>query len=99
MEKFLIGDTIRFTASIINLDGDTDVPDVVTVTVYQADGTILLNKANANSTETPGNYYYDWTIDSLSEEIPLIKASQLIILWDWSGPQKKKMNFRVEPVV
>ena len=66
-EKYLIGDTIRFTASIINLDGDTDVPDVVTVTVYQADGTILLNKANANSTEIPGNYYYDWTIDSLSE--------------------------------
>jgi hypothetical protein len=100
MEKYLIGDKIRFTASIVKLGSvEPDIPDVVTISVYQADGTILLNKANASLTNTPGNYYYDWVIESLSETIPLIKNSQLIVLWDWSGSQKKKMNFTVEPVV
>ncbi len=96
-EKYLIKDTIRFTASIVNLDGDVDVPGEVTVSVYQRDGTVLLDKVSANTTNTPGEYYYDWKIDG-TEETPLIKACNLIVVWDFAE-QKKRMEFKVIPEV
>ena len=97
VENYLIKDTIRFTASIVNLDGDTDVPGEVTVSVYQKDGTVLLNGAAATPDVTPGEYHYDWKIDGPSEEIPLIKASDLIVVWDWDSIHKKRMKFKVIP--
>jgi len=97
VENYLIGDKIRFTASIVNLDGDTDVPGIVTVSVYQKDGTILLNKGAATATDTPGEYYYDWIITGPTEAIPLIKATDLIVVWDWTESQKKRMKFKVIP--
>ena len=96
-EKYLIRDTIRFTASIVNLDGDVDVPGEVTVSVYQKDGTVLLNGVAATPDATPGEYHYDWKIDGPSEEIPLIKASDLIVVWDWDSIHKKRMKFKVIP--
>jgi len=94
-EKYLIGDKIRFTASIVKLgSNEPDIPDVVTVTVYQKDGTKLLDKKNANKTDIEGEYFYDWIIDS-----NLAKDSRLVVVWDWSGSQKKKMEFLVEPEV
>ena len=97
-EKYLIRDTIRFTASIVNLDGDVDVPGEVTVSVYQKDGTVLLNGATATADETPGEYYYDWKIDG-TETTPLIKASDLIVVWDWDSVHKKRLIFSVIPEV
>jgi hypothetical protein len=98
-EKYLIGDKIRFTASIVKLGSEEpDIPDVVQVTVYLKDGTKLLDKADANTTDTPGEYYYDWVITG-TEDTPLTKDCQLVVVWDWSGSQKKKMNFPVEPEV
>ena len=94
-EKYLIGDKIRFTASIIKLgSSEPDIPDVVTVSVYQKDGTKLLDKKDANETDIEGEYFYDWVIDS-----GLVKDNKLVVVWDWSGPQKKKMEFLVEPEV
>ena len=94
-EKYLIKDTIRFTASIVGLDGETEVPGIVTVTVYHKDGTVLLNAGAATVDETPGDYYYDWKIDGPSEDIPLVKASDLIVVWDWDGIHKKRLKFKV----
>jgi len=96
-EKYLIRDTIRFTASIVNLDGEVDIPDVVTVTVYQRDGTKILDKANAIASDVLGEYYYDWKIDG-TEETPLVKACDLIVVWDFAE-QKKRMEFLVIPEV
>lgn len=99
MEKYLIGDTIRFTASIVKLGNEEpDVPDVVTVTVYQKDGTKLLDKEDASITDVPGEYYYDWLITG-TEDTQLIKSCNLIVVWDWSGDQKKRMEFPVIPEV
>ena len=98
-EKYLIRDTIRFTASIVGLDGETEIPDVATVTVYQKDGTKLLDKGTAIADTIPGEYYYDWKIDNSVVENPLIKACDLIVVWDWTADQKKRMEFKVIPEV
>ena len=98
VENYLIKDTIRFTASIVGLDGETEVPGIVTVTVYHKDGTVLLNAGAATVDETPGDYYYDWKIDG-TEENPLVKASDLIVVWDWDSMHKKRLKFSVIPEV
>jgi len=91
-EKYLIGDTIRFTASIVKLDGEPYYPDEVTVSVFLKDGTKLLDKAGADKIiGEEGEYKYDWLIDSKLE-----KDSKLVVIWDWSGPHKKKLEFLVE---
>jgi hypothetical protein len=98
-EKYLIGDTIRFTASILKLGSEEpDVPEVVTVTIYQKDGTKLLDKANASITDIPGNYIFDWKITG-TEGTPLIKDCDLVAVWDWSSSQKKRLEFLVIPEV
>lgn len=95
MEKYLIGDKIRFTASIVTLGNDEPYdPEMVTVSVFQKDGTKLLDKQKANKSEIVGEYYYDWIINS-----GLAKDNKLVVVWDWTGPQKKKMEFQVEPEV
>ena len=96
-EKYLIGDTIRFTGVIVNLDGDSYDPAVVTVTVYKKSGECLLSQEAATKV-SPGNYKYDWKIEG-TEVNTLEQMSDLIVIWDWSGPHKKKLSFSVTPEV
>ena len=97
-KKYLIRDTIRFTASIVGLDGETEVPGEVTVTVYHKNGMVLLNAGIAIADDIPGEYHYDWKIDG-TEETPLVKASDLIVVWDWDSIHKKRLKFSVIPEV
>ena len=87
---YVIGDTIRFTASIANLDGNAYDPEEVKLSVKSPDGTILLDEVSATKVTT-GNYRYDWKITGVTD------ASKLIVIWDWSGPNKKRMKFKVVP--
>lgn len=88
---YVIGDTIRFTASITNLDGQAYDPDEVKVSVISPNGKALLKEATAMKTLDPGNYYYDWKIEGVAD------PSNLIVVWDWSGSNKKRMKFKVVP--
>ena|SRR6056297_2894674 len=90
---YVIGDTIRFTANIVNMDGDAFNPAEVTVTVLTPDGSILLDESTAIS-EGAGSYIYDWTITGIT--VP----ANLIVVWEWnSGSQVniKRQKFRVVP--
>jgi hypothetical protein len=87
---YLIGDTIRFTASIVNLDGVSYDPDVVTVSIFSADGTELLENAEAVK-KSAGSYYYDWKVQGVTDK------EDLIVIWDWSGLHKKRLKFTVIP--
>lgn len=89
-DLYLIGDTVRFTAEIKNLTGGIYDPDTVTVSVFAKDGTELLESATAIRDEA-GKYYYDWEIQGVSDK------TDLIVVWDWSGPNKKRMKFKVIP--
>ena len=95
VDKFLIGDTIRFTGGIENLDGEPYSPPVITVSVFRKNGACLLDKEPAFKTGD-GEYKYEWKIEG-TEEVALIESSDLIVVWDWSGPHKKRMNFKVIP--
>lgn len=96
-EKYLIGDTIRFTGAIVNLDGEDYDPPVITISVYKKNGDCLLSQKPADKI-SKGSYKYDWTIKGL-DEITLEDKNDLIVVWDWSGPHKKRMNFMVIPQV
>jgi len=99
-DKYLIGDTIRFTGIIENLDGEAYSPPVITVSVFKKSGECLLNQQPADKV-SDGNYKYDWTIAGTEGEdgIELVDKNDLIVIWDWSGPHKKRMNFMVIPQV
>ena len=97
VEKYLIGDTIRFTAAIANLDGEAYDPAEVTVTVYKKSGELLLNQKVAIKVSN-GNYKYEWKIEG-TEESELTRKSDLIVIWDWSGPHKKRLGFKVIPQI
>lgn len=100
-DKFVIGDTILFTAGIKNLRTGADyTPAVVTVSVYKKSGECLLNAENAEliEGEEDYNYLYEWTIAG-TELSPLVEASDLVVIWDWSGPQKKRLIFKAIPQV
>jgi len=90
---YLIGDTIRLKATIKNLVGLEEAPTSITVSVCKLDGTVLLIPAAPELVEgTDAQYYYDWEVD------PSLKTTtQLIVIWDWSGPHKKKLLFTVIP--
>jgi len=92
---YLIGDTIRFSAVIKNLDDEEEAPASVTVTVYREDGTTKLVTAQAASLKagTTSEYYYDWTVATVTT------SETLTVLWEWTGPHKKSMNFEVRPAV
>lgn len=96
-EKYLIGDTIRFTGIIENLDGESYSPPVITISVFKKNGECLLNQQPADKV-SDGNYKYDWTIKG-TDDITLVKSNDLIVIWDWSGPHKKKLDFMVIPQV
>ena len=96
-EEYLIGDTIRFVGEITNLDGEPFDPASVTVTVFKKNGECLLDQKPAIKVEK-GSYKYDWKIGGSEEEI-LEQSSDLIVVWDWSGPHKKRYIFKVIPQV
>ena len=96
-EKYLIGDKIRFTGIITNLDGESYDPAVVTVTVYKKSGECLLSQETATKV-SKGNYKYEWKISG-TEDDTLEQMSDLIVIFDWSGPHKKKLEFKVVPEV
>jgi len=88
---YLIGATIRFTALIQDFDGETYDPETITVSVYTADGTKLLDAATpseAEEDETEYNYYYDWKVSGITSK------SGLIVVWDYDD-DKKRMKFKV----
>lgn len=93
--NYIIGDTIRLKAIIINLKGAEEAPTSVTVKVCKLDGTELL-KATAPELieDTTAQYFYDWTIDT-----ELGKDTRLAMIWEWTGPHKKKMLFNVIPIM
>lgn len=93
---FLIGDTIRLGATIKDYDGNEEAPASITVTVYREDGTTALLSAGVPSlvAGTTAQYYYDWTIPGATLTLP----ERLIVLWNWTGPHKAEMNFKVKPV-
>lgn len=92
-EKYLIGDTIRFTGIIKNLDGVLYSPASVKISVYKKNGDCLLNQQSVDK-ESDGNYKLDWTIEG-TDGITLEKNSNLVVVWYWSGPHKKKLDFMV----
>jgi len=90
---FTIGDTIRFTASIADIEGNPYDPEVVTVSVLTPDGKTLLDDETAIRVAT-GNYKYDWTIEGVTN------LANLIVVWNWvqgNLTNKKRMKFRVVP--
>ncbi|MBA7556356.1 hypothetical protein ES705_49061 [subsurface metagenome] len=92
---YLIGDTIRLKATIKNLVGEEEAPMTISVKVCKLDGTELLEATEPDLINgTTSQYYYDWEIDS-----SLKTTTQLIVIWDWSGPHKKKLLFTVIPVL
>jgi hypothetical protein len=92
---FLIGDTIRLSATIKNLDGNEQAPAAITVTVYRDDGTTKILDAGVPSlkTGTTAQYYYDWTVATVTS------AETLTVLWEWTGPHKKSMEFEVRTAI
>ena len=96
-EKYLIGDTIRFTGIITNLDGEEFDPAAVTISVYKKSGECLLDQKPA-AFISKGNYKYEWTIEG-TEENELEQDCDLIVIWDWSGPHKRRLAFKVIPQV
>jgi len=99
-DKNIIGDTILFTAGIKNLrTGAVYTPAVITVSVFKKNGECLLEGKDAIPVEGKEyNYDCEWTVEG-TEAFPLIEASDLIVVWDWSGPHKKRMEFKVIPQV
>lgn len=88
-DLYLIGDTIRFTAKIKNLDGAEYKPDIVTISIFSEDGTELLDSKPALEDEELGSYHYDWKVTGITDR------SNLIVVWDWSGAHKKRKKFKV----
>lgn len=94
---YLIGDTIRLKATIKDLDGNESEPaSLPTVAVYKKDGTQLLAPAEATKVgESTAQYYYDWKING-----QITAAYQtLTAVWSWDDKHKKRIKFRVQPIV
>lgn len=92
---FLIGDTVRLSATIKNLAGEEEAPASVTVSIYRDDHTTALVTTQAATLKagTTAEYYYDWTIATVTA------AETLTALWIWTGPHKKTIDFEVEPAI
>ena len=95
MANYIIGDTIRLKATIKNYAGTETAPATITVSVYQLDGTTLLDAGIPTLTDgTTAQYYYDWTILA-----SLTVDERLAAVWEWSGPHQKKLLFNVIPLL
>ncbi len=93
-EKFVIGDTIQLKATIKNYAGTETAPAVIGVFVKQLDGTILSSGTPSLSTGTTAQYYYNYTVST-----GLTSDTRLAVVWEWSGPHKKKILFNVIPIM
>jgi len=92
---YVIGDTVRLKATIYNLDGDEEAPALIKVSVYQKDGTVIIeDKVPDLESGTTAHYYYDWEISDT-----LTKRQDLYMVWWWTGPHQKKFMFKVEPIL
>jgi len=93
-EKYIIGDTIKFEATIKNYAGVETAPASITVSVYQLDGTALLSSGAPNLVDgTTAQYYYNWTISGVTID------ERLAVVWNWTGPHTKKKLFNVIPIL
>ena len=65
---FLIGDTIRFKATIMNLSDVEAPPAAINLTIYREDGStkLLVDKTALLTPATTAQYYVDWTISAES---------------------------------
>jgi len=92
--KYLSGDTIRLEITVLDLKGDEYAPDTITVSVYDEDETLLLDAGMPMLLiNTISCYYYDWLIPVVE------KKSELTVVWDWTGPHRKKKEITVVPTV
>jgi len=93
--NYIIGDTIRFKAVIRDYSGEEQAPASITVAVYKLDGTEVRSADTPNLIDgTTAQYYYDWTVST-----GITIDTRLAIVWNWSGPHKKKMLFNVIPIL
>ena len=65
---YLIGDTIRLTAVIKNLEDEEEAPAAIALTVYKEDHStkLLADKEASLLADTTSEYYVDWTISGES---------------------------------
>lgn len=93
---YLIGDTIRFKATIKNFAGVETAPaSEPIVSVYELDETELLSSGVSSlTTGTTAQYYYDWKVST-----GLTTNTNLIAVWSWDDIHKKKMTFSVITVL
>ncbi|GAI77829.1 unnamed protein product, partial [marine sediment metagenome] len=87
---YLIGDTIQLRATIKDFAGVETAPaSEPTVSVFDLDETELLSSGvSILTTGTTAQYYYDWKVST-----GLTANTNLIAVWSWAGPHKKKMTF------
>jgi len=64
----IIGDTIRFKATIMNLSDVEAPPAAINLTIYREDGStkLLVDKTALLTPATTAQYYVDWTISAES---------------------------------
>ncbi len=76
---YIIGDTIRFKATIKNLSDVEAAPAAINLTVYREDGTTKLLAAEDGSLEagTTAQYYVDWTITAESYSVAFDSGDRL----------------------
>ena len=90
---YTIGDLIRLTAGIKNMDGEYEDPDSITLDIIGADGETLLEDGVPIKTGT-GIYYYDWQIQGITDKY------NLIAIWRWTVGGKtniKRIKLRAIP--
>ena len=65
---YIIGDTIRFKATIMNLSDVEEAPAAINLTIYREDGVskLLVDEDALLTAGTTAQYYVDWTISGES---------------------------------
>lgn len=86
---YVIGDTIRLTAMIVDYNNNPYDPHSVELSIRDPKGMYLLENQPADRTEK-GMYQYDWTIDATCN-------TNLIAIWKWHSGSKtniKRIKFK-----
>jgi len=76
---YLIGDTIRFKATIMNLDDIEAAPAAIDLTIYREDGEtkLLVEEDGTLEGGTTAQYYVDWTISAESYTVAFDSGDEL----------------------